>query len=60
MPCVNIAPLRDEFDAAKAPVASLGKEGKSTREADEVIDGLCRLSDILIAIILEKTTKKTS
>ena len=60
MPSVNSASLRDEFDACKADIASLRKEGKSTREADEVIDGLCRLSEILIAILLEKTTRKTS
>ena len=60
MGSVNSASLRDEFDGYKADITSLRKEGKSAREADEVIDGGCRLSEILMAIFLEKTTKKTS
>ena len=32
----------------------------STREADKIIDESCRLLEVLIAIFLEKTTKKTS
>ena len=30
------------------------------READKIVDGSCRLLEILIAILLEMTTKKTS
>ena len=60
IPRVNSASLRDEFDAYKADITSLRKKGKVTKEADVVISGLCRLSGILITILLEKTTKKTS
>ena len=60
MGSVNSASLRDEFDGYKADIASLRKEGKIPKEADEVIDGLCRLSEILMTILLEKTTKKSS
>ena len=60
MPSVNSASLRDEFDVYKADITSLRKEGKSTSEADEVIDVLCRLSEILMAILLEKTSKNSS
>ena len=60
MASVNSASLRDEFDGYKADIDSLRKEGKISKEADVVIGGLCRLSRILIAIFLEKTTKKTS
>ena len=60
MPSVNSASLRDEFDGYKADIASLRKEGKIPKEADVVFSGLCRLLGILMAILLEKTTKKTS
>ena len=60
MGSVNSASLRDEFDGYKADIASLRKEGKIPKEADVVFSGLCRLLEILMAILLEKTTKKTS
>ena len=60
MSTVNTVSLRDEFDAYKADIASLRKEGKITKKADEVIGGLCRLLEIMNAIFLEKETKKTS
>ena len=60
MACVNSASLRDEFDGYKADIDSLRKEGKISKEADVVFSGMCRLLGILIAIFLEKTTKKTS
>ena len=60
MPTVNSASLRDEFDAYKADIASPRKEGKISKESDVVIRTLCRLLGIVIAIFLEKTTKKTS
>ena len=60
MGSVNSASLRDEFDACKADISSLRKEGKISKEAYVVFSGLCRLLGILIAILLEKTTKKTS
>ena len=60
MASVNSASLRDEFDGDKADIDSLRKEGKISKEADVVFSGMCRLLGILIAIFLEKTTKKTS
>ena len=60
MASVNSASLRDEFDGYKADIDSLRKEGKISKEADVVFSGMCRLLGILIAIFLEKTTKKTS
>ena len=60
MATVNSASLRDEFDVIKTDITSMRNEGKSTREADKIIDGSCRLLEMLIAILLEKTTKKTS
>ena len=60
MPTVNSASLRDEFYAYKADIASLRKESKITKEFDVILTGLCCLVAIMIAIFLEKTTKKTS
>ena len=60
MPTVNCDSLRDEFDACKADIASLRKEGKISKEAYVVFITLCRLLDILMVIFLEKWTKKTS
>ena len=60
MGSVNSASLRDEFDAYKADIASLRKEGKITKEVGVVLTGLCSLVEVLIAVFLEKTTKKTS
>ena len=60
MSTVNTASLRDEFDACKADIASLRKEGKISKEVYVVIIRLCRLLDILMVIFLEKKTKKTS
>ena len=60
MATVNSASLRDEFDVIKTDITSMRNESKSTREADKIIDESCRLLEMLIAILLEKTTKKTS
>ena len=60
MASVNGTSLRDEFDAAKARIASLRKAGKISDDVDVVIGVLCSLLGILIAVFLEKTTRKTS
>ena len=60
MSTVNTASLRNEFNACKADIASLRKEGKISSEAYVVFTTLCRLLDILMVIFLEKKTKKTS
>ena len=57
---MNTASLRDEFDAYKADIASLRKDGEITEKTDKVLTGLCDLVTILSAVFLEKTTKKTS
>ena len=41
MATVNSASLRDEFDAYKADIASLRKEGKILKEVDVVFSGMC-------------------
>ena len=61
MPSVKSTSLRDEFDAIKADITLLQKEGQSTRMADQVNFGLRRSSsEIPIAICLEWTHQMTS
>ena len=56
----NSASLREEFDAAEIRIASLRKEGKISKEVKAVIRLMCGLLETVIAVLLEKTTKKTS
>ena len=60
MATVNSASLRDEVDGYKADIASLRKEGKIPKKINVLLTGLCCLLEILIAVFLEKKTKKTS
>ena len=59
MPMVNAASLREEFDDAKARIAALRKDGKVSEEIDAVIGVLFTLLGILIAVLLERTIRKT-
>ncbi len=54
------ASLHEEFEAAKARVSALRAAGKVSEEVDFVIRVLFTLLSILIAVLLEKTTRKTS
>ena len=60
MASLNGASLCNEFDGYEADIASLRKEGRITIEFDVVLTGLCCLMAILIAVFLERRTKKTS
>ena len=60
MPTVNGASLREEFEAAKERIQTLREAGKVSEEVDAVIGVLFTLLGILIAVLLEKTTRKTS
>ena len=60
MATVNGASLRAEFEDAKARVAALRRDGKVSEEVDAVIHVLSALLGILIAVLLERTTRKTS
>ena len=57
---VDGASLREEFEGAKARIAALRKDGKVSAEVDAVIGVLFTLLGILITVLLEKTTRKTS
>ena len=60
MATVNPASLREEVAGAKARIAALRKDGKVPEEVDAVISVLFTLLGILIAVLLERTTRKTS
>lgn len=60
MAAVNARLLREEFDAAKARVKTLREAGKLSAEAEALFGVLITLMNVLIAVLLEKTTPKTS
>jgi len=60
MPSVNKQSLREEFDHLKGEFTRLGSEGKLSQEAQTLINGMIVLFELLIAVFLEKTTKKNS
>ena len=49
-----------EFDAYKADIVALRKEGEITEKTDALLTGLCGLMEVLAAVHLEKTTKMTN
>ena len=60
MATVNAALVREEFEAAKARINTLRKAGKVSAEANAVFGVLITLMSVLIAVLLERTTRKTS
>ncbi len=60
MPTVNGASLREELKDAKARIAALRRDGKVSDEVDAVIRVLFTLLNVLIAVLLERATRKTS
>lgn len=60
MPTVNDKLLREQLQAAKDQIEALRKSGKVSPEADAVFRGLMRLLTLLLAVLLEKTTRKRS
>lgn len=60
MASVDGASLRGQFEDAKARIAALRAAGKVPAEADALFGLLISLVSILIALLLERTTRKTS
>lgn len=60
MPSVNKQTLRSEFDALKAQFDQLRASGKVSTESQALIRALLMLMELMVAVFLEKTTKKTS
>jgi transposase len=60
MPTVNKQSVREEFDRLKTEFKSLSKDNKISPESTALFNGLIMLLNLLLAIFLEKTTKKNS
>jgi hypothetical protein len=60
MPIVNKQSVREEFDRLKTEFKKLSAEGKISSEISALFNGLMMLLNLMFAIFLEKTTKKTS
>ena len=60
MPTVNDKFLREELQAAKDQIEALRQSGKVSPEADAVFRVLMPLLTLLLAVLLEKTTRKHS
>ncbi len=60
MATLNDKFLREELEAAKQQIAALRKSGKVSPEADAVFRVLMPLLTLLLAVLLEKTTRKNS
>ena len=60
MATVNCASLRGEFDAWKADIDSHRKNGRITEDVYKSITSGYHMMDAVMALLLEKTTKKNS
>ena len=60
MAAVNDKFLREELEAAKEQLKALRQSGKVSPEADAVFRMLLPLLTLLVTVLLEKTTRKTS
>ena len=60
MATVNCDSLRNEFDAKKADIDSHLKNGEITEDAYKSITGVYDMMEVMMAIFLEKKTKKNS
>lgn len=60
MPTVNKQSLRSEFDALKAQFGELRASGKVSSESQALISAMLMLMELMVAVFLEKATKKTS
>ena len=60
MPTVNGASLRAQMDDCRARFDAVKRTGEAGAETRALIDALFLLPDILVAVFLEKTTRKTS
>jgi hypothetical protein len=58
MPSVNQQSLREEFDTLKGEFEKLSSEGKITRESRALFQGMLMLLELVLAVFMEKTTKK--
>ena len=60
MPRINKESLRDQFNEAKQSAQDLAAAGKVVPEVQFLITTLLLMMEMMIAVFMEKTTKKTS
>lgn len=60
MPTVNKQSLREEFDTLEGRFAQLSAEGKISRESRALVEALLMLVGLLMAVFMEKSTRKNS
>lgn len=60
MPIVNKQSLRQEFDQIKVKFDSLSNDGKISPEASALFQAMIMLFELLIAVFMEKTTRKNN
>lgn len=60
MPSVNKQSLREEFEAYKHRFQVLCADGKTSAEVRALVEGLLMLFELMLAVFLEKTTRKDS
>ena len=60
MPTVNQASLRDECSRLKGEFGALSSAGKVPAETAVLMNAVFMLLEMMVAIFLEKTTRKTS
>jgi len=60
VPTVNKQSLREEFDALKGQFAELSADGKISGESRALVDALLILFELLMAVFMEKSTRKNS
>ena len=60
MATLNKKSLREEFDKLEAEFARLSSEGKVSKESQTLINAMIGLFRILIAVFMEKATKKNN
>ncbi len=60
MPTINKQSVREEFDRLKSEFKRLSDDKKISPETATLFNGLMMLLNLMFAIFLEKTTKKTS
>jgi len=60
MPSVNKQSLRQEFDQLRMRFDNLSTEGKISPEASALIQAMIMLFELLIAVFMEKNTRKNN
>lgn len=60
MPSVNKQSLRQEFDQLKVKFDGLSNDGKISPEASGLFQAMIMLFELLIAVFMEKTTRKNN